>query len=246
MTHLGSAGAQYVRPIASAIAASPSLRNRDYTPRWTIVVGRALLGTLLVSNVLWAHAQTQSPLPPIQPRIPIADPNAPLTFRPSVSTLGSGAALVNITAPNAAGMSLNQYQRFDAPAAGVVLNNSQAGGTALLGSGVSANGLTINPAGDFINESTVQVNGGIAISARNIQSNLTTVGGIASTGKLDLAATQKIELGAQGVVTSKADTTMAAAQGLTNAGSLNSGAALTYSGTRWNVCALSTRWTSQQ
>lgn len=126
-------------------------------PRWAIAMGRVLLGVLLGSNVLVVHAQTQAQLPRMSTSWPIADPNAPLVFRPSVSTLSSGAALVNITAPNAAGMSLNQYQRFDVPAAGVVLNNSQTGGTPLMGGSAGGNpNLTNGPASTIINEVTVQ------------------------------------------------------------------------------------------
>ena len=55
---------------------------------------------------------------------PVADPRAPLAWRPAVQP-SNGVPLVHITAPNAAGVSLNQYQRFDVPSQGVVLNNSQ-------------------------------------------------------------------------------------------------------------------------
>lgn len=123
---------------------------------WTVAVGRALLGVLLAANVLAVHAQTQAQLARMPVSGPVADPNAPLAFRPSVGTLSSGASLVNITAPNAAGMSLNQYQRFDAPAAGVVLNNSQTGGTPLMGGAAGGNpNLTSGPASTIVNEVTV-------------------------------------------------------------------------------------------
>lgn len=139
------------KPASLRVTPSISLGMRSTRPaRWTIAVGRMLLGTLLASNLVTAYAQTA--------RIPIADPNAPLAFRPSVSTLPSGAALVNITTPNAAGMSLNQFQRFDAPTAGVVLNNNnRAGGSALLGSGVGVNpNLSNGTASTIVNEVTVQ------------------------------------------------------------------------------------------
>ena len=88
---------------------------------------------------------------------PIADPRAPIAFQPSINNLPNGASVVNITAPNAAGLSLNQYQQFDVAPAGVVLNNSQIGGTPLLGGTVSANPhLTGNTANTIVNEVTVQ------------------------------------------------------------------------------------------
>lgn len=131
-------------------------KPRDVRPApragWAVAVGRIVLGVLLASSVLTVHAQTANALS----RIPIADPNAPLVFRPSVTQLPSGAAQVNITAPNAAGVSLNQYQRFDVPAAGVVLNNSATGGTALVGAGVTGNSnLKNGAASTIVNEVTV-------------------------------------------------------------------------------------------
>lgn len=96
----------------------------------------------IAAAVMWAHVLTQAslgvlspayaqtpPMPTIPAMAPIADPRAPMAFQPGIESLSSGASLVNITTPNAAGLSLNQYQRFDVPGAGVVLNNSQIGGT---------------------------------------------------------------------------------------------------------------------
>jgi hypothetical protein len=56
---------------------------------------------------------------------PVAD--AALAGRtPTVTTTASGQALVNIAAPNAAGLSHNRYQRFDVDANGLLLNNSRS------------------------------------------------------------------------------------------------------------------------
>src|SRR3990170_3782594 len=70
---------------------------------------------------------------------PIADPAAPISFRPSVSTAPSGASVVNIVAPSAAGTSHNKYSGFEVGAPGVVLNNSLAAGTSALVGGLGAN-----------------------------------------------------------------------------------------------------------
>ncbi|WP_257010237.1 two-partner secretion domain-containing protein [Burkholderia ubonensis] len=74
--------------------------------------------------------------------VPITDPTAPITFQPAITQstgAGGGVPVVNITAPNAAGISLNQYQRFDIDPVGLILNNSLMSGTSLTGGNVQAN-----------------------------------------------------------------------------------------------------------
>jgi filamentous hemagglutinin len=73
---------------------------------------------------------------------PIVDPNAPIQFQPKLTqSTGSsgGVPVVNITAPNAAGLSLNQYQSFNVDVTGLILNNSLFSGTSLTGGTVQAN-----------------------------------------------------------------------------------------------------------
>ena len=54
------------------------------------------------------------------------DPGAPHNQRPSIHTDSQGRALVDIQSPSKAGLSHNVYRRFDVPAEGVVLNNSDS------------------------------------------------------------------------------------------------------------------------
>ncbi len=56
----------------------------------------------------------------------IANPSAAPGQRPQVQSTMQGKPLVQIVAPNAAGVSHNRYSRFDVDARGVILNNSRS------------------------------------------------------------------------------------------------------------------------
>lgn len=54
----------------------------------------------------------------------IADQSAAATIRPVIDTTANGIPLVQITAPNASGLSRNVYSQFNVDSGGVILNNS--------------------------------------------------------------------------------------------------------------------------
>ena len=62
---------------------------------------------------------------PVQAGTIVADSNAPKTEQPTILNTASGATQVNIQTPTAGGVSMNQYQQFDAQSNGTILNNSR-------------------------------------------------------------------------------------------------------------------------
>lgn len=52
------------------------------------------------------------------------DPKAEARHQPQVEETANGIPLVNITAPSSGGVSRNEYETFNVPGKGVILNNS--------------------------------------------------------------------------------------------------------------------------
>lgn len=86
---------------------------------------------------------------------PIEDPRAPVEFKPTVNIAENGSAIVNITAPSQAGISLNKFKQFDVEQAGLVLNNSLVDGSSNLAGFLAANpNLSGQSANMIVNEVT--------------------------------------------------------------------------------------------
>ncbi|WP_454725791.1 MULTISPECIES: two-partner secretion domain-containing protein [Cupriavidus] len=125
---------------------------------------------------------------------PIADPNAPVRFTPTItSTTGPGAPqggvpVVGITTPNAQGISLNQYRAFVVDPVGLILNNSATGGGSFLGGQVGANGnlAASGPASLIINQVTsqspAQINGTVEVFGAPAGLVIAAPGGVYTSG----------------------------------------------------------------
>ncbi len=102
--------------------------------RASVISGKAVSGTRSAARMMVSGAGRCSAL-----RLSIAlalawhsvvhaqiliDRNAPPTQQASVLSSGNGVPVVNIQQPNARGLSVNRYRRFDVDARGVILNNA--------------------------------------------------------------------------------------------------------------------------
>ncbi|MDO9415820.1 two-partner secretion domain-containing protein [Pararhizobium sp.] len=69
----------------------------------------------------------------------ITDPTADIEFRPRVTSSANGTPTVDIVTPGEGGISHNKYREYNVETRGLILNNSGAGGTSVLGGAVAAN-----------------------------------------------------------------------------------------------------------
>jgi filamentous hemagglutinin len=87
--------------------------SRRHTSACTVSLSRRALSAAVLSALLGTPVFAQ-----VTP-----DPNAG-AHRPGTDTAANGVPLVNITAPNSAGVSHNQYQQFNVDTNGLILNNA--------------------------------------------------------------------------------------------------------------------------
>ena len=83
------------------------------------------------------------------------DTQAPAVYQPLVQETANGVPLVNITAPTAGGVSRNQYESFNVPTNGAILNNSYTLSDTKLAGFVQGNqNMVKGPATIIVNEVT--------------------------------------------------------------------------------------------
>ena len=83
------------------------------------------------------------------------DPKAEARHQPQVEETANGIPLVNITAPSSGGVSRNEYETFNVPDKGAILNNSYTlSKTELAGYVQGNNNLAERPAKIIVNEVT--------------------------------------------------------------------------------------------
>ncbi|WP_243207486.1 MULTISPECIES: hemagglutinin repeat-containing protein [unclassified Pantoea] len=102
-----------VSELARSCSTEPGQSRGNGAPRLWVTLRRAawLLGMALFAGPAMANGI-------------VADSNATPEQRPDVIATQNGLPQVNITAPNQAGISHNQYQQFDVAQNGAILNNS--------------------------------------------------------------------------------------------------------------------------
>ena len=102
-----------VSELARSCSTEPGQSRGNGAPRLWVTLRRAawLLGMALIAGPAMANGI-------------VADSNATPGQRPDVIATQNGLPQVNITAPNQAGISHNQYQQFDVAQNGAILNNS--------------------------------------------------------------------------------------------------------------------------
>jgi filamentous hemagglutinin len=102
-------------------------------PLWMRVTAAVMTVVMYAAPVVLQFEQTVRAAPPV------VDPRAPVTFQPTITQTSTGVPAINIAAPNANGLSVNQYRSFNVDGSGLVLNNSLFSGTPLLGGSLGAN-----------------------------------------------------------------------------------------------------------
>ena len=87
---------------------------------------------------------------------------------PGVSTARNGALVVNIVAPNASGLSHNQYQSYNVNTPGAVLNNSTSAGQSVLAGQLQANGFLHGQAASIILNEVISRNPSLLLGAQEV------------------------------------------------------------------------------
>lgn len=143
-----------------------------------------------------------------------AAPGAPAGQRPLIDAAANGVPIVHIAPPSAAGVSRNQYQHFNVPAQGLILNNSTQNVRTQLGGWITGNlQLGTTPARIILNEVTgpnaSQLRGTIEVAGQRADIVVANPNGIScdgcgflnTAGRASLVAGE-VHTGAQGAIES--------------------------------------------
>ncbi|WP_342315751.1 hemagglutinin repeat-containing protein [Lysobacter sp. FW306-1B-D06B] len=117
----------------------------------------------------------------------VGDPSAPGNQRPQVLEAPNGTPLVNITTPSAAGVSRNQYSRFDVGPENAILNNSRENTQTQVGGWVQGNPwLATGEARVILNEvnsaNPSHLNGYVEVAGRRAEVIIANPAGIQVAG----------------------------------------------------------------
>lgn len=113
--------------------------------------------------------------------------DAPAARQPAIGSAANGVPLVNITRPSSAGVSRNEYSRFDVDPQGLILNNSRSDTSTQLGGWVEGNPqLSGGTARIIVNEvvspDPSQLSGYVEIAGRSAQVVIANPSGITCDG----------------------------------------------------------------
>ncbi|MGE0497374.1 MAG: hemagglutinin repeat-containing protein [Ramlibacter sp.] len=170
---------------------------------WLKRVARAFIGVYLV--------QTLAATGPVWAQVTAA-PGAVAGQKPLIDAAANGVPIVHIAPPSAAGVSRNQYQQFNVPGNGLILNNSNTSVQTQQGGWITGNlQLGLTPARIILNEvvgpDASQLRGTIEVAGQRADIVIANPNGIScdgcgflnTAGRITLAAGQ-VRLGAGGVI----------------------------------------------
>ena len=117
---------------SSASASSAGASSSGVSALRSVLHPLALASMLILNTAaLWIHGDAQAQI--------VADRRALGANQPTVLRADNGVTVVNITTPNASGISRNVYIQFDVDGRGVVMNNGRAMNRTELAGWIAAN-----------------------------------------------------------------------------------------------------------
>ena len=123
----------------------------------------------------------------------LPDPKAEARHQPQVEETANGIPLVNITAPSSGGVSRNEYETFNVPDKGAILNNSYTlSKTELAGYVQGNNNMAERPAKIIVNEVTgagpTSMDGFLEVAGNRADVVIANPNGITVNGKINASS----------------------------------------------------------